>query len=255
MPRTDRAARTRTTADERPARQSAPTDRPLFLSLGCPAGVGPELAVRAAAEREGDVVLVGDLGVVRRAAALVGVAPDRLRVHACGPPLTARDHRAGHPTRAAGAAQLAWVEEAFTLARAAGSAVVTGPVSKEAIASSSRRAARFRGHTEWLARLDAGARPVMCFVAPGFATSLVTTHLPLARVPRAITVEGVASATLELVGLLLELGHAHPRVAVCSLNPHAGEGGLLGREEGEVVLPGVRRAASRLRGQIGRAHV
>ncbi|MCC6215541.1 MAG: 4-hydroxythreonine-4-phosphate dehydrogenase PdxA [Polyangiaceae bacterium] len=247
MPKIARAAPRPTSPEPHrrgPARAAAA--RQLFVSLGCPAGVGPEVAVRAAAARPAATVLVGDPGVVERAAALAGIDPSALRVHAVGAPLSASDHRPGRPSRAAGAAQLAWVEAAFALARGAGGALVTGPVSKEAIAGSGRRAARFRGHTEWLAALDGGVEPVMCFFAPGFATSLVTTHLPLARVPRALTVEGVARATLELVGLLAELGAARPRIAVCSLNPHAGEGGLLGREEAEIVAPGVRRAARAL---------
>ena len=83
------------------------------------------------------------------------------------------------------------------------------------------------------------------FVGERLATSLVTTHLPLAKVPRAISKEGVASATVELAGLLLKLGKKRPKLAVSSLNPHAGEGELLGREETLAILPGIEAARRR----------
>jgi 4-hydroxythreonine-4-phosphate dehydrogenase len=97
----------------------------------------------------------------------------------------------------------------------------------------------------------------MCFVAPGLATSLVTTHLRLGRVPGAITPERVRDATVELVRLLRALGVRHPAIAVASLNPHAGEGELLGKEETVAIIPGLRRArravgrAARIAGPIG----
>lgn len=91
----------------------------------------------------------------------------------------------------------------------------------------------------------------MCFVAPKLATSLVTTHLPLARVPRALDARGVASATVWLARLLTRLGKSSPRLAVASLNPHAGESELLGKEEHHAILPGI-RAARRTLGRRAR---
>ena len=77
-------------------------------------------------------------------------------------------------------------------------------------------------------------------------TALVTTHLPLARVPRLITSKAVASTTFWLADLLVRLGRRTPRVVVASLNPHAGEGGLLGDEEQRLIRPGIRLARQRL---------
>src|SRR5690606_2088638 len=79
-----------------------------------------------------------------------------------------------------------------------------------------------------------------------FATSLVTTHLPLARVPRAIDAAGVTRATLALAELLRRLGHGRPRIAVASLNPHAGEGEMFGSEEAKSIAPGVASARRKL---------
>lgn len=234
----------------------------LVVSIGCPAGIGPEVSVRAAARRDvAPAVLVGDPGVIRRAAALAGVAAKRLvpfdgtppprgsiAIHAAGPQLEAADIAPGRPSRAAGAAQLEYIEAAYALTRAARNRVlVTGPVSKAAIARSGvRRARGFLGHTEWLGALDGVEHTVMCFAAERLVTSLVTTHLPLARVPEALTARGVRAATVELWRLLRALGHAKPRIAVASLNPHAGESELLGDEERRAVVPGIRQAAREL---------
>lgn len=88
----------------------------------------------------------------------------------------------------------------------------------------------------------------MAFWADGLTTSLVTTHLPLAKVPRAITAEGVARATYWTGRLLVDLrrGRRAPRLAVAALNPHAGENGLLGHEETRVIAPGIALARKRL---------
>ncbi len=236
----------------------------IVVSIGCPAGVGPEVSVRAAAAL-GRIprVLVGDRDTILAAARLAGVPerrfasfdghigdPRRLYVHAVGPELSARDRRPGRPTRRAGRAQLAFIDAAFDLVNGASDrALVTGPVSKAAIAKcGAPRASRFRGHTEWLEQRDGAPYSVMCFVTPTFSTSLVTTHLSLAKVPRGVSAKSVRAATVELGRLLARLGKRRPRIAVASLNPHAGEGELLGTEERRAILPGI-GAARRVLGK------
>ncbi len=124
---------------------------------------------------------------------------------------------------------------------------MTGPVSKAAIAHSGVfGAAHFLGHTEWLRDLDHAALSVMCFAAGPLVTSLVTTHLPISKVPKALTPLGVRDAIISLAELLLALGKRRPKIAICSLNPHAGESELLGREEQTAIVPGIRSAAKRL---------
>jgi 4-hydroxythreonine-4-phosphate dehydrogenase len=227
----------------------------VFVSTGCPAGIGPEVAV-VAAERLKDraVVLVGDVGTLLEAAALSHIAEHRLvpfgerpippgsiAVVQAGPALKPSDRRPGNPSRAAGVAQLAAVDAAYRLVKKHhGSALATAPVSKAAIASSGApNAKRFAGHTEWLQALDHAKKSVMCFYAPRLATSVVTTHVPLARVPSLLTPANVADATVELARLLTQLGHKKPRVAVASLNPHAGENEMFGREESRAIAPGI----------------
>jgi 4-hydroxythreonine-4-phosphate dehydrogenase len=236
------------------------------VSIGCPSGIGPEVSVVAAAEGRAHVLLVGDEGALRSAALGRGLARQRL-VRVADPgggwalpeghmavwqptrDLPARDRTAGKPTSASGAAQLAWIDAACDLV-AAGSAdaLVTGPVSKELIVRSrAPGSAGFLGHTEHLQRRLRAREVVMAFWSPRLSTSLVTTHLPLARVPAAVRPVPVARATYWLAWLLARLAKRPPRVVVAGLNPHAGEGGLLGGEETSRVVPGIALARRRLR--------
>lgn len=232
----------------------------LVVSVGCPCGIGPEVSLRAAAKVPG-TVLVGDLDMLREAAELVRVSPKRLQVfegecpdpraiyvHAAGPKLTSRDRKPGKPNAVSGEAQLAYINEAYRLAKAAPRrALVTGPVSKAAIANSGvAGAGHFLGHTEWLRDLDRAPLSVMCFASGALITSLVTTHVSIAKVPKTLTPLGVSDAAFHLAELLLALDKKRPQIAICSLNPHAGESELLGEEERTAIVPGIRAAQKRL---------
>ncbi len=242
----------------------------LAVSIGCPCGIGPEvslagaLAMRKADKRVG-IVLVGDVGAVRAAARTIGVDPACIAKVASveaawessaiavlepvrGLKLT--DRRPGNLSRAAGASQLAWIDAATDLvASGAADAIVTGPVSKDAIARSGGLGAKgFLGHTEHLAaRLGAG-EVTMAFHTGALTTSLVTTHLPLALVPLAIRPAPVARAVYWTAWLLDRLQPVGARgvLAVASLNPHAGENGLLGDEEKRFIVPGIAIARRRI---------
>lgn len=240
----------------------------LAISIGCPSGIGPEVAVRAAASTTDALcLLVGDWGIIERAAGIVGVsaerfalihspsselsrmAPGTIGVFSPGPPLPLAQAPFGQPTPEAGRAQLAWIDAACDLAKLEiADALVTGPVSKQAIIASkaSPEAERFLGHTEHLARrLDAG-EVTMAFWAEELVVGLVTTHLPLRKVPDCIRPESVALATVHLARFVEMLGIEAPRIAVASLNPHAGEGGVLGDEEASRIAPGIARAREEL---------
>jgi 4-hydroxythreonine-4-phosphate dehydrogenase len=236
----------------------------IVISTGCPAGIGPEISIRAAARLRGGCVVVGDWNTLNAAAELVkvprsqliefdgGPVPkSRIAVLQAGPRLVAADRRAGKPTKRSGQAQLAYIEAAFDLVKSLQrAALVTAPVSKAVIAHSGlARASHFLGHTEWLEERDGARSSTMCFATKRFSTSLVTTHLPIAKVPRAITARAVATATCALAELLLRLNHVGtPKIAVCSLNPHAGESSLLGQEESKAILPGIEQARKRAKG-------
>jgi 4-hydroxythreonine-4-phosphate dehydrogenase len=241
----------------------------LAVSVGCPCGIGPEVSAAAAIEvpRGVRVLLVSAFSVIERAARAQKIDVRRL-VRVSTPeegwslpkakvgvwnPIADRYEKAGRfgkPGARDGAAQLAWIDAACDLASSGrADAMVTGPVSKEVIAGSGApEAARFLGHTEHLQRRLNAREVVMAFAGETFTTSLVTTHLPIARVPRAITPAAVARATYWLAWLCLarKRGRGPVRIAVCSLNPHAGEGGLLGGEEERAISPGIDRARTRL---------
>jgi 4-hydroxythreonine-4-phosphate dehydrogenase len=235
----------------------------IVVSIGCPASVGPEVSLSALRRLKGDgVVLAGSALAIRQAAELVGLPARRLEDYRgqplakgkfyildAGPELAPRDLDPKRPSPAAGRSQLLAIEAAYELVRQKPhSALVTGPVSKALIAHCGlRRAKSFKGHTEWLQALDGAPSAIMCFASPRLTTSLASTHLPLARVPSWLTPEHVAEATVQLALFLRQLGIVKPRLAICSLNPHAGESELLGDEERRAIVPGIRKARTRLR--------
>lgn len=226
--------------------------RALAVSVGDPAGVGPAVSVRAAVRlgARAPVALFGDAAQLHALAAREGAALKELSLDALatfeGPEIgvvdTGRvspDGIACHaPNAEAGAAQLHTLLVAARAVRdGAARALVTGPTSKEAIVLAGHP---FVGQTEQLAEL-AGLAPdavTMMFLGPKLRVALVTTHLALADVPAAITEARVTRTVRHLAQALLALSRVRPRtLAVCGLNPHAGEGGLFGREEIDVVAP------------------
>jgi 4-hydroxythreonine-4-phosphate dehydrogenase len=220
--------------------------KPIAISLGDPAGIGPEIVARALAERpDADVIVFGDQGLLSRAAKVAGVpapAPARVRaVTALGPD----EIEPGQPNDASGRAQLAYLTAATDAALSGEvSALVTAPISKEWIA---RAGFAFPGHTEYLAA-RAGVREfAMMLAGPSLRVTVATTHIPLRDVPRLLTVEGIASTIwLTADALTRNFGIAAPRVAVAGLNPHAGEAGRFGDEEERLVRPAIEIARSRL---------
>lgn len=235
-------------------------DKIVAVSLGCPAGVGPEIVVRAAKQTKTKVVVVGDPGVIERALRDAGTGATLVEVDSRSDILSAprrslcvlsSSHRLssgpvpGRPRAVDGRAQLAWIDQALLLIeRGVVDAMATAPVSKEVVVRGGAR--EFRGHTEYLAARTRAREVVMAFYEEKLSVSLVTTHLPLAQVPRAITKGAVATSTYWLARMLIALGSKPPRIAICGLNPHAGEAGLLGDEERTAITPGVRLAQRRL---------
>jgi 4-hydroxythreonine-4-phosphate dehydrogenase len=218
------------------------------------------------------ILLVGDFGALERAArarkiksALERVASPRFargRIFMWQPTktLAARDRVLGHPSRVTGAAELAWIDAACdVVSSGAADALVTGPVSKDVIASSGAR--HFLGHTEHLQKRLRARDAVMCFAAESdrgaLATALVTTHVPIAAVPRAITAASVARSTYWLGDFVATRARFYarspskraPRIAIASLNPHAGEHARIGHEESRIAR-GVALARKKLGARV-----
>ena len=232
----------------------------LGIPIGDVTGIGPEVALRAVARLAGEdsdlrYVLIGDAGVVRRLCGLMGLEsdlprwsgpasePSRVYLLPVSDTELPEDLPPGDP-RAALSAVAALREGAGRCLSGEFDGLVTAPVNKASIVEAG---VPFVGQTEFLAELAGVSRVAMMLLGHDPAgrwlrVSLATTHLPMAKVPAALTVPGiteVVALTAEACGLL---GLPRRRVGVCGLNPHAGEGGHLGREEIEVVGPAVARA-------------
>jgi 4-hydroxythreonine-4-phosphate dehydrogenase len=219
----------------------------IALTAGEPAGVGPELIARLAAlDCAADLIVIADRGLIEGRAADIGV---RLDLHAWdsshGPLADGTLGIIDVPLRVASVAgQLDRANAAYvleTLARAADGAsrgefdaIVTAPVHKGIVNDAG---VAFSGHTEFFAD-RAGCDVVMMLVAGSLRVALATTHLPLAAVPAAITRERL-QRTLRILhhDLRTRFAIATPVIAVTGLNPHAGEGGHLGREEIDTLIP------------------
>ena len=206
------------------------------ITLGDPSGIGPEIVVRALAlDGQDEVIVLGDRALLERAAALARVPVPRAIVE-----VTALKVAPAPGSVESGGAQVAYLEAAAVRALAGElDAIVTAPIHK---ASCLAAGFRFPGHTEFLAeRFDRRRRVAMMLAGPHLRVVPVTTHIALADVPRALTVDGIARAiALTLRALHDDFGIAQPRVAVCGLNPHAGEGGHFGDEEEMVIAPALR---------------
>ena len=202
------------------------TSRPrIAVTVGDPAGIGPEIAHKAAA----DPRLESLCEIV-----LYGPSSDEE---------VARFER-GRVTAEAGRAAYDAIVQAVDDARAGKvDAIATAPINKAAFAAAGLA---WRGHTDLLAHLTGAPRVAMMFYAEALRVVLATVHIPLADVPGTLTqelVEGIIDLT---AAELPRFGIASPRLALAGLNPHAGEHGLIGREDGDVLVPAV--AACRSRG-------
>lgn len=218
----------------------------LGISLGDPAGIGPEIVARALAERSSaDVTVFGDAGVLTRAARSAGVSlPERVRIEEVTR-LAAEQVVPGRPDDVSGGAQVAFLRAATDAVLAGDvAALVTAPLSKEWAA---RAGFHFPGHTEYLADRAGVADFAMMLAGPQLRVTVVTTHISLQSVPGALSAEKIASAVvLTARALHRDFGHAQPRVAVAGLNPHAGEAGRFGDEEERLVVPGIALARQQL---------
>jgi 4-phospho-D-threonate 3-dehydrogenase / 4-phospho-D-erythronate 3-dehydrogenase len=226
----------------------------IAITMGDPAGVGPEICLKAAADASvrricapvifGDRTILTEVGrrcriPVPKGSALVDfglIKPGEIKP--------------GRIQRAAGAASFRYVEAAIGSAlKKQVAAVVTAPINKEALNLAGRH---FPGHTEILARLTRARRICMMFASETIACGLVTTHCALAEVPGLITRQRVRDA-IELTAEAVARLRAHPpRLTVCGLNPHAGEHGLFGREETAIarVIADMKKRGMRIVGPL-----
>lgn len=218
---------------------------PVALTCGDPAGVGPEIALAAWETLGTDLpfVWLGDPRHLPRRTPIAVVA-DMAEVAAAAAralPVLPVDFAApatpGLPDLRNAPGTVAAIERAVALARSGAiSAVCTCPISKKVLIDGAGFA--HPGHTEFLAALAGVERVVMMLACPELRVVPATIHIPLAEVPAALTVR-LLDETIRTTrdALIRDFGIAAPRIAVAGLNPHAGEGGAIGREEVEIIAP------------------
>jgi 4-hydroxythreonine-4-phosphate dehydrogenase len=230
---------------------------PLAVSMGEPAGIGPELALMAWMQR-GDsapFALFADPDLMRRRAALIGLDAPIVETSLAGAseafasalpviPLKAKASiEPGRPDVSGAAAVIEAIERAVAATRdGTARAVVTLPIMKDVLY---RAGFAHPGHTEFLGELalrhwGSETEPVMMIWSPIVAVVPVTIHIPLAKVPQTLTTKLIVETGRTVAKDLRErFGIARPRLAVAGLNPHAGEGGALGREDDAIIAPAV----------------
>jgi 4-hydroxythreonine-4-phosphate dehydrogenase len=229
----------------------------IALTSGEPAGIGPDVCLAAASRRpDCDLVCLGDRDMLAERARALGLSvtlrPYERASHRHVPGTLAVEHHALRAPAAAGRLDARNAPYVLgLLARACDgalrgefAAIVTAPVQKSII---NEAGIPFTGHTEFFAERTGAARPVMMLATSALRVALATTHLPLARVSAAITGE-LLCEVLQILDrdLARWWGIDRPRIAVCGLNPHAGESGHLGEEEIRVIAPAI--ATMRARG-------
>ena len=230
----------------------------IAISMGDPAGIGPEIIVKSLTELEVKnicyPIVVGSVLMLRKAAELttsdlsiercetfdtIEFGEDGVSVLDC----TSGDFKAGREAKSSGEAAARAIRKTVELAMAGSvDAMVTGPTSKHALYLAGYT---YPGQTEFLADLTRASEVIMMLVSKNLRVALVTTHCSLSHVAPRITVEAIVTKlTILHEGLHDYFGVKEPRIAVCALNPHAGEGGIFGREEIEIIEPAIAEVKS-----------
>ncbi|OGX25120.1 MAG: 4-hydroxythreonine-4-phosphate dehydrogenase PdxA [Omnitrophica WOR_2 bacterium RIFCSPHIGHO2_02_FULL_48_11] len=217
------------------------SNKTIGITLGDPTGIGPEVTAKALKQlRLGSkthIKLIGHASVVRPYLARL---PQNCSVIDVGPALS-KKIIPGQTSRETAQASVNYLNKAVDLIRSGAiQALVTAPVCKEAI---SDLGYSFPGHTEFLAEAFKIKKFGMMFVTEQLRTMIVTRHIPIGKVSAAIQKEMVyENISLARTALQKHFHIRHPHIAVCGLNPHAGEGGTIGKEEAAQIIPAIQKA-------------
>ena len=230
------------------------------ITIGDPAGIGPEVSLKAVVDDElrniCSPILIGDARYLARWSHVFGLAPDFEIINAGSPipreidsPVIydlgniADSIEMGIEQAACGRAAAQFIETAVKLCQTGDlDAMTTAPINKLAL---SLGGYPFPGHTEMLAHLVGCDDFAMAFISPALRVALLTTHVPLAQVPRLVRREDLERLIRLVDRELRRYGFARPRIAVAAINPHGGEGGLFGNEEAAEMVPAVEACRDR----------
>ena len=213
----------------------------IALTMGDPSGIGPEIIAKAMTDPEtralADWLVVGDPEVLARAAQVTGCPIPANKIHAATQGFEGFEF--GRMEARYGSAAVEYVRVATEMCRSGEAhALVTAPLNKEAVTLSGRT---FSGHTEYIAELCHATESRMLLASEKLCTVHVTTHVPLRKACDSTPDRIIRTIQLGDEAMKL-LGFTNPRIAVCGLNPHAGEHGLFGAEDGTNIVPAIERA-------------
>ena len=235
------------------------TMKPLALTMGDPAGIGPEIVAKVAAQpqfhRDHRAFAIGDAERLAAAAQANNlplrieslVEPKDFRpqpgmLHVLSGPRLPPDLPYGRVDPRAGRAAFEYVQRAIGLANSRQiHAICTAPINKEALASAG---VAYPGHTEILAELSGSSDVAMMLVSSELRVVLVTIHCSLRAAIEQLSIDAELRVIRLAHNALRAMGFTNPRIAIAGLNPHAGEGGLFGREDIDIVAPAVRTACA-----------
>jgi len=224
------------------------------ITMGCPAGIGPEIILRYFAARNQpdgiSPVVLGDIGVLAKCAGQLGIEA-KFFAWQPGQPIAGQGipvlnlseipmaaHVWGGPSVATASAMAEYIISGVRLIQQGHlAAMVTCPISKSAL---QKAGYMYPGHTEMLVELTGAKRYTMMMAGTSLKVTLATIHCPLASVPDRLTT-GAISELIEVTheAMRVDFGVDHPRIAVAGLNPHSGEDGLFGMEEAKIIRPAI----------------
>jgi len=216
------------------------------ITAGYPAGIGPEIILKTLASpkirRLADFLVIGDISVFEKAAKVIG---KRLSCRIIDAGLIpSKSFRFGITSADYGRASIDYIRRAVSIIKnKEADLLVTAPISKHCAELSGFK---YPGHTEYLAHITKTKKYAMMLTGAGLKVVLATTHLPIKDVPGALKKKRITDI-LVLTNSFLKKYYKirRPRIAVCGLNPHAGDDGMLGKEEKRVISPAIKEAKKR----------
>jgi 4-phospho-D-threonate 3-dehydrogenase / 4-phospho-D-erythronate 3-dehydrogenase len=228
---------------------STPTSKPtVAISIGDPAGIGPEIVLKALISTEvhelANWVIVGDPVALEKTSATCGIALKKLGANfrSCGAIKPTDQYQFGELNSLCGRAAVEYVRVATEMClKNESQALVTAPLNKKAVTLSGMK---FTGHTEYIAELCRAQDSRMMLSNGKLSVVHVTTHISLRNAIHATSARILRTIELGDEAMKL-LGHERPRIAMCGLNPHAGEQGLFGEEDSSNITPAIEAARSR----------
>lgn len=230
----------------------------LLLTMGDPNGVGPEIIIKLwpllNETLKKSIVIVGSFEVLQKASSMFSSGSEsivkissledafqsnQIEVYEAGYNFSVNDLDIGNISNKAGEASIHWVREAvLDIQKGLADALVTAPLAKEAVEPT---VPGFQGHTEFIGEMCGDPQPVLCLVHDKWVVAHVSTHVSLREACNRVTEERISKVSHQLNDLLKKRGVKSPTIGMAGLNPHAGENGLFGREEIDIIAPTIEK--------------